>query len=98
MKRIHIRLLVSTLAALAAVLFGIIEGAPAAFARSDPPGFPWIRPRHPIPFPPHAHAHAATGGIANWQVALILVGAVILGAVAVLISRGRSAQPRPADL
>jgi len=44
MKRIHIRLLVSTLAALAAVLFGIIEGAPAAFARSDPPG--------PTPTPP----------------------------------------------
>ena len=93
MKRIHIRLLVSALAALAAVLVGIIGGAPVAFARADPPGFPWIRPRHPIPFPPHAHA-AAAGGIAHWQVALVLVGAVILGAVAVLIRRARAARRR----
>jgi len=92
MKRIHIRL-VSALAALAAVLAGMIEGAPAALARSDPPGRPWARPRHPIPFPPHAHA-AAAAGIANWQVALILAGAATLGALAVLIRRARAARRR----
>jgi hypothetical protein len=93
MNRIHIRRLVSAIAALAAVLAGIIDGAPAAFARADPPGGSWARPRHPIPFPPHAHA-AAAGGIAHWQVALVLVGAVILGAVAVLIRRARATRRR----
>jgi hypothetical protein len=98
MNRIHIRRLIGVLTGLAATLAAAVAGAPSAFAQQYPPPGPWARPRHPIPFPPHTHAAIAAGAMAGWQIALIAVGAAILGAaVAVLLARARAARRhRPA--
>ena len=43
-----------------------------------------------------AHIHAATGGMAGWQIVLIALGAAILAAiVAVLVERARAARRQP---
>jgi hypothetical protein len=94
MNRISIRRAGGVLAALAALLAAAIVAAPAALARATPPRGPWAHPRHPIPFPPHAHA--AAGGMAYWQAVLILVGgAVLVAAVALLIGKVRAARRLP---
>jgi len=61
---------------VAAALLATIAATPAAFA-ADPPQ-PGAHPRHPFPFPPHAHA--AAGAMPSWQIALLVGGAVLLGA------------------
>jgi len=92
MNRIHhIRRLVGVLTGLAVALVAAVAGAPAAFAQVDPPPGPLSRYEPVAPAVP-AHTHAAvTGGLASWQIALIAVGAAILGAiVAVLLDRARA--------
>ena len=76
-----------------AALLAAIAATPAAFA-ADAPHL-GARPRHPFPFPPHAHA-AVTGSTADWQIALVVGGAVLLAAVIAiaggLLERARAAQ------
>lgn len=94
MNRIrHIRRLVGALAGLAVALVAAVAGAPAAFARTGPPPGPLSR-YEPVAPAVSAHTHAAvTGGVAGWQIALIAVGAAIVGAiVAVLVDRARAAR------
>ncbi|HKA50680.1 MAG TPA: hypothetical protein VKK19_13910 [Candidatus Dormibacteraeota bacterium] len=101
MKAIHyIRRLVGVLTGLAAALGAAVLGAPAAFAATGtfPPPGPGS-PSGPVAPPAVTHTHAAvTGGMAGWQIALIAVGAAVLGAiVAVLLDRARAARRhRPA--
>jgi len=93
MNRIHIRRLVGVLTGLAAALAAAVAGAPAAFAQPLPP------PGQLSKYEPVAHPYnGATGGITGWQIALIAVGAAIVGAVvAVLLERARAARRhRPA--
>jgi ABC-type Fe3+ transport system permease subunit len=93
MNRIHIRRLVGVLTGLAAALAAAIAGAPAAFAQRVPP------PGQLSKYEPVAHHYnGAAGGMTGWQIALIAVGAAIVGAVvAVLLERARSARRhRPA--
>jgi hypothetical protein len=73
MNHSHFRRLASVLTALAVVMADIV-GGPVACAWAYPARGQWARPRHPIPFPPHAHA-AAAGGVASWLVVLILAAA-----------------------
>lgn len=96
----HIRRLAGILAGLAAALAAALAGAPAAFAATGafPPPDP-VSPSGPTAPAVLDHAHAAVaGGMAGWQIALIAVGAAILGAiVAVLLDRARAARRhRPA--
>jgi hypothetical protein len=100
-----IRRLACTLTGLAAALAAAVAGAPAAFAAtqpSPPPGPPGEVIRFGPLLVPHtvpAHTHAAiTAGLAGWQIALIAVGAAILGAVVgVLLDRAQAARGhRPA--
>ena len=93
MNRIHIRRLVGVLTGLAAALAAAIAGAPAAFAQRVPP------PGQLSKYEPVAHHYnGAAGGMTGWQIALIAVGAAIVGAVvAVLLERARAARHhRPA--
>ena len=95
MNRIHhIRRLVVALAGLAVALVAGVAGGTAAFATVDPTPGPLYARFGPIDPAVPAHAHAAvTGGMAGWQIALIAVGAAILGAiVAVLLDRVRAAR------
>jgi hypothetical protein len=89
MNRIHhIRRLAGVLAGLAAAMAAVLASAPDAFARPyPPPGLP-VAPAVP------AHTHAVvTVGMSGWQIALIAIGAAILGAiVAVLLDRARAAR------
>jgi len=97
MKGIHyIRRLVGVLTGLAAALAAIIAGTPAAFAATGVYPPPGPVPREPVAPPVLNHAHAAvTGGTAGWQIALIAVGAAVLGAVvAVLVERALAARRR----
>jgi heme A synthase len=91
-----IRRLACMLTGLAAALAAAVAGAPAAFAQpSPPPG----QPADVVRFGPVAHAfNGVTGDMTGWQIALIAVGAAILGAiVAVLLDRARAARGhRPA--
>src|SRR5689334_5687626 len=66
----------------------------AAFATVAPPPGPLYARFGPIDPAVPARAHAAvTEGMAGWQIALIAVGAAILGAiVAVLLDRTRAAR------
>jgi Tautomerase enzyme len=86
--RIHIRRLVGVLTGLAAALAAAVAGAPAAFAQQYPP------PGQLSKYEPVAHQfNGVTGGVTGWQIALIAVGAAILGAVvAVLVDRARAAR------
>jgi hypothetical protein len=93
MNRIRIRRLVSILTGLAAALAAAVAGAPAAFAQPYPP------PGQLSKYEPVAHHfNGVTGGLTGWQIALIAVGAAIVGAVvAVLADRARAAsRHRPA--
>jgi hypothetical protein len=95
MNRIHpIRRLVATLAGLAVTLVAAVAGGTAAFATVAPPPGPLYARFGPIDPAVPAHAHAAvTEGMAGWQIALIALGAAILGAiVAVLLDRARAAR------
>jgi hypothetical protein len=98
------------LAGLAAALAMAVAVAPAAFAatRVYPPPDPAATPVSPLPTPPagplsrfepvdHAY-HGLAGGVPGWQIALIAVGAAIVGAVVgVLLDRARAARRhRPA--
>ena len=108
MNRIHHirRRLVSVLAGLAAALTAAVMGGPAAFAatRMLPPPEPAATPVSSLPTPPagplsrfepvsHAY-HGLAGGVTGWEIALIAVGAAIvgaaIGAVAVLANRARA--------
>jgi hypothetical protein len=96
-----IRRLASTLTGLAAALVAAVIGAPAAFAATSrpypPPGV--LSRYEPVAPAVPAHAHAAlTVGVTGWQIALIAVGAAIVGAAAgVLLDRARAARGhRPA--
>jgi hypothetical protein len=97
MNPIHtIRRLVCMLAGLAVALVAAVAVAPAAFAQPHPPPGP---PAEVVRFGPAAHAvNGVTGDMTAWQIALIAVGAAILGAiVAVLLDRARAARGhRPA--
>jgi heme A synthase len=91
-----IRRLATTLTGLAAALAAAVAGAPAAFAQPSPPPGP---PAEVVRFGPAAHTfNGVTGDMTGWQIALIAVGAAILGAiVAVLLERARAARShRPA--
>jgi hypothetical protein len=95
MNRIHhIRRLVTALAGLVVALVAAVAGGTAAFASVDPTPGPLYARFGPIDPAVPAHAPAAvTGGMASWQIALIAVGAAILGAiVAVLLDRARTAR------
>jgi hypothetical protein len=95
MNRIHhIRRLVAALAGLAVALAAAVAGGPAAFAMVDPPPPGPLSRFEPVGPAVPAHTHAAvTGGMAGWQIALIAVGAALLGAVvAVLLDRARAAR------
>jgi hypothetical protein len=103
MNRIHhIRRLVRVLAGLAGAVVAVVIAAPAAFARVVPVPGPASRfepytvapPQNQTPAPIHP---AVAVGMPGWQIALIAVGAAILGAIlAVLLDRVRSARRLPA--
>jgi hypothetical protein len=90
----HIRRLVAALAGLAVAVVAAVAGGTAAFATVDPTPGPLYARFGPIDPAVPAHTHAAvTGGMAGWQIALIAVGAAILGALlAVLLDRARAAR------
>jgi hypothetical protein len=95
MNRIHhIRRLVTALAGLAVTLVAAVAAGPAAFATVDPTPGPLYARFGPIDPAVRVQAHAAvTGGMAGWQIALIAVGAALLGAIlAVLLDRARAAR------
>ena len=97
MNRIHhIRRLVTALAGLVAALVAAVAGGTAAFASVDPTPGPLYARFGPIDPAVPVHAPAAVaGGMAGWQIALIAVGAAILGAiVAGLLDRARTARRR----
>jgi hypothetical protein len=88
-----IHLPVAILAGLATALVAVVAAAPAALATGDPAG-PGARPRHPLPFPPHAHS-GVTGGLPGWQIALIAAVALLAAAsLAVADYRVRAVRPR----
>jgi hypothetical protein len=71
-------------------LLASAAGIPAAFARDVPPGYGGI---HPGLAPGRVTVHTA-GGIAGWQVALIVVcAAVIAVGVSLLVARVRASRP-----
>jgi hypothetical protein len=91
-----IRRLVCMLTGLAAALAAAVMVAPAAFAATTQPLPP---PGEMSRFEPVAHTfNGVTGGTTGWQVALIAVGAAIVGAlVGVLLGRAWAARShRPA--
>jgi hypothetical protein len=96
-----IRRLACMLTGLAAALAAAVAGAPAAFAATTlqypPPGV--LSRYEPVAPAVPAHIHAAlTAGVTGWQIAVIVVGAAIVGAiVGVLLDRARAAHGhRPA--
>jgi hypothetical protein len=97
MNPIHtIRRLACILAGLAGALAAAVAVTPAALAQPHQPPGP---PAEVVRFGPAAHAvNGVTGDMTGWQIALIAVGAAILGAiVAVLLDRARAARGhRPA--
>jgi hypothetical protein len=75
-------------------LLASAAGIPAAFARDIPPGYGVM---HPGLAPGRATVHTA-GGIAGWQVALIVVcAAVIAVGVSLLVARVRASRPASAS-
>ena len=76
---------------VAAALLATIAATPAAFAADAP--HTGAHPRHPFPFPPHTHA-AVAGAMPGWQIALIVGGAVLVGAAIAggLLERTRASQ------
>ena len=97
MNRIpRIRRVVAALAGLAVAVLGL-AAAPAAFARVVPPS--GGSPRFAAPAAvPSVTRIVVVGGTPGWQIALIAAGtALIVGALAVLADRARTAHRR-ADL
>ena len=98
MNRLHIiRRLAMVLTGLTGTLLAFGAGtAPAALAGvlgGDPHGRPGLV-SPPEPSLPQTHA-LATGGMPGWQIALIVAGAALLGAVlAVTVRRLRAARRR----
>ena len=96
MSRIQsIRRLVRILAGLVGALVALGLAAPAAFARVVPQPGPAARWEPYTVTPPQSPAPitAVQVGMPGWQIALIAVGAAILGAlVAVLVDRARSSR------
>ena len=91
-----VRRLACMLTGLAVALAATVAVAPAAFAQPHPPLGP---PAEVVRFGPAAHTfNGVTGDMTGWQIALIAVGAAIVGAVvAVLADRARAAsRHRPA--
>jgi hypothetical protein len=85
-----IRRLACMLTGLATALAAAVIGAPAAFAASRP----YPPPGELSRFEPVAHDfNGVTGNMTGWQIALIAVGAAIVGAVVgVLVDRARAAR------
>ena len=90
-------------AALAAVTIGLLASAatiPAAFAREvrPPPGTGYEIARFGLV--PATTSHAASTGIAGWQITLIVLGAMLAAAaVTIVLARARAAHqaaPSPA--
>ena len=91
-------------AALAAVTIGLLASAatiPAAFAREisvPPPGTGYATARFGLV--PATTSHAASTGIAGWQITLIALGAMLAAAaVTIVLARTRAAHraaPSPA--
>ena len=83
------RRIVTALVGLIASLLGVVAGAPAAFAmRVDPPqGGPAVN-----------STAGTAAGLATWQIALIVIAAVLLVAIATAVAvRARlRSQLRPA--
>jgi hypothetical protein len=95
----HIRHLVGVLTGLAAALAAAVAGTSAAFAATGTYPPPGPVSGEPVAPPVLTHTHAAvTGGMTGWQIALIALGAAVLGAVvAVLVDRTLAARRhRPA--
>ena len=91
-----VRRLACMLTGLATALAAAVMAAPAAFAATRPSPPPGVLSRYEPLLVPHtvpAHTHAAiTGGLAGWEITLIVVGAAILAAiVAVLLRRAQAA-------
>ena len=114
MNRIRIRRLAGVVTGLAAALAAVVMGAPAAFAEQWPHPLPVVAPHpgpagFSVPYPPSnqnlarlegvtQHFNGVTGGMTGWQIALIAVGAAIVGALlALLVERARETRRhRPA--
>ena len=96
MSRIqYIRRIASVLTGFAAALMAAVMGGPAAFAatRTYPPPEPPAGPPPRVGPVVHTYAGVTGSGMAGWQIALIAVGAAIVGAaVAVLVYRAREAR------
>jgi hypothetical protein len=117
MNRIRIRRLAGVVTGLAAALAAVVMGAPAAFAQQWPHPLPGVTAHQapagfaqPYPYPPSgelsrfepvAHHFNGVTGMTGWQVALIAVGAAIMGALlALLVERARATRrhlPATAD-
>jgi len=113
----RIRRLAGVLTGMAAALVAAVMGAPAAFAQPYPHPLPSVTARHapagftqPYPHPPAgplsrfepvAHHFNGVTGPTGWQIALIAVGAAIVGAgLAMLVERARATRrhlPATAD-
>ena len=92
----HLRRLAAALAGLAAALLALAAATPAAFASGQPPPLPPGLNKHP-PLPPrhiHQPVHQAPvpvhtvviGGMPDWQIALIAIGAALIAATAAVLA------------
>ena len=89
--------LAAVLTALTCALLASAAVVPAAFARTLPDGGPPYAPAPTAPVGATSVQVVTAGGMPGWQIALIAVGAAILGALlAVLLDRARSARRLPA--
>ncbi len=89
----HIRHIRRLAAALAGTLLAFAAAAPAALARSGPPGLPLVEKHPPLP----SQQVVIIGGMPGWQIALIAAGAALLAAaVAVLAYRAWTTRRKPA--
>ena len=93
----RLRRVAATLAAVAAGLLASAAAIPAAFARDIPDPLPdgQYRPIYPAPAPASTgHAVNAAGGVTDWQIALITLGAALIAAaVTIVVARARAAHP-----
>jgi len=95
----RLRRVAAALAAVTAGLLASVAAIPAAFARDipDPPPGGQYRPAYPAPVPSSTvHAVTTTGGMADWQIALIALGAVLIAAVVTIVLARARAAHRPA--
>ena len=83
--------------ALAFACLVLAVAAPAAFARTNPPfvDSPGVTAPSPSPTPVRVQT-VIVSGMPGWQIALIAVGAALVGAtIAVLLDRARTARLKP---